>query len=437
MTTSWTSTATAATAAGTATLTELRARVLTQITGTDQGIDWTPVATSSGTLTTLRDRIELILQDSGNAIWATGDLDEALTHALEQYSRYRPNHAIHDLTLSADGREVDISGITGLIRVERVWWDYDSSDPSHPPNWRHFEVWPGSILFINDPTAPSSGDHVRVWHTKEHTINGLASATATTIPVDDESFLLNGAAAFAARFRAIEIAEDANVDQDVFERLMEWARKAMSEFTEGLRRRYKRGHVFDFDQDDLDEAIRWALHRYNEIHPDRAETSVTLSSSGREVDISSITDYHEVLRVWWDYDSSSPAYPPNWRDFELWDGDILFIDDPDEPQSGDVVRVWYTRLHTINGLDGSGTTTLPSRDDNLIVAGAVGFACQERIQDEEDRWIPRKLGELSSKRLAEFERGLKRLQRHHAIRRSGVAQQGSLDRWEDGGDGWA
>ncbi len=278
---------------------------------------------------------------------------------------------------------------------------------------------------------------MRVFYTKEHTINGLESATATTIPKDDESFILQGAAAFAARFRAVEQSELANVDDKVYDRLMSWAKTAMSEFTEGLRRRYMRGRVFDYDQDDLDEAIRWALHRYNEVRPDKTETTLTLSATGREVDISSITDYHQILRVWWDYDSTDPEYPPNWRTFELWPGDILFIDDPDEPQSADKVRVFYTRLHTISGLDSATATTIPTDHDNLIVAGAAGFAAQERIQEEGSRYVPRKLADFASKRLAEFERGLKRLAKEEATRYSGIAQMPTLDRWEDDGSGWA
>ena len=99
-------TGTPASAASSATLATLRARVLTQVTGANQGTDWTPVAASALTLATMRDRVELVLQDSSNATWATGDIDEAIDQALEQYSRHRPDHAISSLTLAADGRVV-------------------------------------------------------------------------------------------------------------------------------------------------------------------------------------------------------------------------------------------------------------------------------------------------------------------------------------------
>jgi len=627
-------TGTPASSSGSATLTSLRSRVLTQVTaaaggpvdeavtkssltlsamrervrvelqlsGRSSGAE-VEVATASGlTLTTLRDRVEIALQDSGNVIWATGDLDEAIRQALEQYSRVRPQPGIATITLASTGREIDISSVSGLLRVEKVWCPYDSSSPSYPPNWRNFRVWPGSILFVDDSDEPQSGEKIRVWYTKEQALSGLDSATSTTFPIEDEAFIVAGAAAFAARFRAIEIAEQANVDAKVFDRLQGWADKAMAEFEEGLRSRrraigggdydedaldeairqavelysrykpdeaittvaltangreidissvsglvrvvrvwwdydssspghppnwrhfevwpggvlyvddqstpqsgdvvriwytkeqtlngldgasattfpvddegflvsgaaalaarftaarkvgkgdfshlvswadaelkwFRRGlwtkarlsYAYAYDQDDLDEAIRWALARYTEVSPDVAIATVTLGSSGREVDISSITDYLEVQRVWWDYDSSDPEYPPEWCDFETWPGDILFIDSESEPQSGDVVRIWYTKKRAVSGLDGASETTLPDEDETLVVVGASGFVAQERVQEEDRRSVPRKLREWAEARLREFERGLAKVARRQAAKYSGVTGGPRLDRWD-------
>src|SRR3990170_3198650 len=92
-------------AAAAFTLSSLRARIRTQITAAESGIDLTPVAVSALTLTTMTDRIETVLQDSSNLIWATGDITEAIRNALEQYSRHKPDHAITTKTLTAAGRE--------------------------------------------------------------------------------------------------------------------------------------------------------------------------------------------------------------------------------------------------------------------------------------------------------------------------------------------
>jgi len=323
------------------------------------------------------------------------------------------------------------------MRVEKVWWDYDSSTPGYPPNWRQFEVWPGQILYIDDRNQPTSGDVVRLWYTKAHTLNGLDTATATTIPVEDVDVIVTGAAYLAAQQRAIELAETLNTDRGVIDRLVGWADEQGKAFRYGIRSQppaWQR-YAYSYGQADIDEAIRWAIYRYSEILPAQTIASLTLSADGREVDISSLTNLWNVQRVWWNYDSSAPSYPPEWRDFEQWPGQILFVKDGDEPQTGDVVRLWYTRLQTLNGLDGASTTSIAEQDTNLIVVGAAGFAAEERVQEQPQRSVPRKLREWAEARLHEFERGLKQIARRQAARHSGIAALPALDRWDDGA-GW-
>ena len=425
-----------------ATLNSLRDRIRDQLENASGFTEPLVVTASSIQLSSgtpnMRDRVEARLQDSGNTRWATDDTDEAIRTALEHYSREQPHHVIGTIALSAAGREIDISALTGLLRVEKVWWDYDSTTPGYPPNWRQFEMWPGSILYIDDRSEPANGDTLRIWYTKMHTLNGLDSASATTLPAEDADIIVTGASYFAARARALELSESLNVDRDVVERLTEWS------VTEGKAFRYLmrqkppawQRYAYAYGQSDIDEAIRWALHRYSEIDPDQTETDVTLSAAGREVDISSITDYLEIMRVWWDYDSASPAYPPDWRDFETWPGNILYIKDGSEPASGDVVRVWYTRLRTINGLDGASTTTIRADLETLLVIGATGYAAQERHMESPGRGVPRKLAEWASARRSEFERGLKRISTRQGAKHSGIAPTAGLDRWDKDGSGW-
>jgi hypothetical protein len=126
-------TGTPATGASSATLTSLRARIRDQIENAWGVPDPLPVKTSSETLTTLRDRVELHLQDSTNATWATGDIDEAIEKALEEYNKASPQTLIHNFTVSTAGREQDISGITGLLQVQAVWYPYTSGSLEYPP----------------------------------------------------------------------------------------------------------------------------------------------------------------------------------------------------------------------------------------------------------------------------------------------------------------
>jgi len=118
---------------------------------------------------------------------------------------------------------------------------------------------------------------------------------------------------------------------------------------------------------DLDEAIQEALERYAKVNPAREIATVVLAADGREIDISAIVSYLTIERVWWDYDAADPRHPPRWRDFELWSGDVLYINDAEEPQIADVVRLWLTKKQVLDttvadGVDGvaNGTATFTS-----------------------------------------------------------------------------
>jgi hypothetical protein len=140
--------------------------------------------------------------------------------------------------------------------------------------------------------------------------------------------------------------------------------------------------------------------------------------------------------VWFPYTASDPEYPPRWCDFELWYGDVLFVNSSDEPTTDEVVRVWYTRPRTLNGLDGASTTTLPADHETLIVVGATGYVAQERVQEQPGWSVPVRLREWADARLKEFERGLKMVARQQAARHSGIAPLAQIDRWDKGDDEW-
>ena len=167
----------------------------------------------AATLTTLRDRVEAALMDSANAVWDTGTLDEGIRQALHEYSREWPNEKVGTVNVASTGREVDISGLTGLIGIGRVWLDYDASNPADPPDWgRDFELWPGSLLYVGSgETEPQSGEVLRIFYTGLHTLNGLDSETTTSVPLDHESLLVMGACGYAAFSRAADLAETAGV----------------------------------------------------------------------------------------------------------------------------------------------------------------------------------------------------------------------------------
>lgn len=186
----------------------------------------------------IRDRVEQRLNDTGNSIWGTDWVDEGIRQALAEYSMSIPRGLNTTVTLSADGREVDISSISGLLYVERVWTPYTASDPEYPPNWRKFEHWiDAQVVYFPDSDEPQNGDVVRLFYGAAHTIQNLDSATATTLRSIDESLLITGAAGHAAVSRALDLQEQVTLGRAVAVSIERWGIARLDEFQRELTRR--------------------------------------------------------------------------------------------------------------------------------------------------------------------------------------------------------
>lgn len=182
------------------------------------------------TLTELTDDVEADLKDVSNEVWSTTEISRAIARALREYNQVNPQLLITTKTLAADGWEIDISAITGYVSVTRVWFDYDASDPEHPPRYTDFEMWPGNILFIKDEDEPQNGDVLRIWYTKIQTINGLDGATATTVPLQDEEVIVLGATAYCALSEAVDSAGEVTVHPDDMTTFQKWGEARLNQF---------------------------------------------------------------------------------------------------------------------------------------------------------------------------------------------------------------
>jgi hypothetical protein len=189
------------------------------------------------TLALLRNRVEQILADTGNAIWSTDDVDEALRRALSEYSKARPLQNVGTLTLASDGREVDASTLTGILAVTEVWSPYTAASPEFPPNRRDFEYWPDSatIYVASAGYQPQSGDVMRVFYLTVQTLEDLDSATATSFPDDDETLIAEGAAGYAATSRAVDLAEKVTLDRLTAQQIRAWGMAQLQRFRAGLK----------------------------------------------------------------------------------------------------------------------------------------------------------------------------------------------------------
>lgn len=133
----------------------------------------------------------------------------------------------------------------------------------------------------------------------------------------------------------------------------------------------------------IDEAVRLALEEYSKARPLEAIGTVTPTAATREVSVSSLTGLIDIWRVWFPYTSTNPEFPPSWCDFSVWwsaGTPTLFLNSH-SPSGSEVARVFYAKLHTLNGLDAAGATTYPASDDGMLVIGAAGYACLARAVD--------------------------------------------------------
>ena len=190
----------------------------------------------SFTLAELRGRVQVDLDDAGAATWSTAELERAIRRALRDYSRATPYRTDGVLTVATAGREQDLLTLTGLCGVERVWFPYYSGEPDLLPTWVPFEMRPGSALFVLGSTSPEVGDKLRVYYWKLHTINGLDSATATTVPDADDDLLAMGASGYAALEKSRSAIGSVQVSGYTPVHWSRWADGRLERFGRGLDR---------------------------------------------------------------------------------------------------------------------------------------------------------------------------------------------------------
>ena len=217
-------------------------------------------------LAAIRVRVEVMLRDTGLAIWDADVIDEGLRLALDQYSLVKPLHMETVITLPGDGHEIALSGIADLIKVLNVWWPYDSaaSAETWPPNrvngWRLWWDDAQAVLFleIDAGAQPKLDDEVRVWYAKRQTIQDLDSADITSLQGEHESLIVLGGAGHAAMSRTVELIEEVGTDLYQVGILGTWGQRKLREFQAEIKilQRYeaRRGPSW---------GAGWALDKYD------------------------------------------------------------------------------------------------------------------------------------------------------------------------------
>jgi hypothetical protein len=139
-------------------------------------------------LTEMRARVREDLQDtdSENYRWTDDEVDGAINRAVTEYSLYAPIERQDDVATIEDDIELDISSLTGLLKVQSVEFPIGQS----PKYMQRTEYWAGH-LYMEDE---GDGENARVRWLKKHTL----TAESTTIPTHHEEIIVLGATGYLA-----------------------------------------------------------------------------------------------------------------------------------------------------------------------------------------------------------------------------------------------
>jgi len=139
-------------------------------------------------LTEMRARVREDLQDTDapNYRWTDNEVDGAIDRVVLEYSAYAPIQQQDDIATTDGDTELDISTLTGLVKVESVEFPLDES----PRSLQRTEYWAGH-LYMQDE---GDGTDARVRWQKGHTLDG----DSTTIPPEHDEIIVLGATGYLA-----------------------------------------------------------------------------------------------------------------------------------------------------------------------------------------------------------------------------------------------
>jgi len=123
---------------------------------------------------------------------------------------------------------------------------------------------------------------------------------------------------------------------------------------------------YRWSNDELDRHIAHAVRDFSEAVPYEQKATKATTAGSREVDISSITDRVMVQAAEYPVD----RFPKMYQRFSLWGDTITLLGE--EVPDGSNAYIYYGKLHSLGE-----TSTIPALYEDIIAAGACGYAAGE------------------------------------------------------------
>jgi len=149
----------------------------------------------------MRARARQDLQDTEAATyhWTDDEVDGAIQRVVLEYSLAAPIQQQDDLPTTPHDYHLDISTLTGIVRIESVEFPIGE----RPPLMQPFDHW-GGALYMTDA---GDGNDARVRWLQQHTLD----AGSTTIPVQHDEIIVLGATGYLAMSAAAFTVDRASI----------------------------------------------------------------------------------------------------------------------------------------------------------------------------------------------------------------------------------
>jgi len=124
---------------------------------------------------------------------------------------------------------------------------------------------------------------------------------------------------------------------------------------------------YRWTNDELDWHIAHAIKEFSEAIPYEQKATKATTASSRDIDISTLTNRIMVEAVEYPVDK----FPKSYQRFSLWGDKVTLLGD--EVPDGSNAYIYYGKLHTLD----ASTSTIPVHLEDLVAAGAEGYAAVE------------------------------------------------------------
>jgi hypothetical protein len=134
-------------------------------------------------------RVELHDEDSNNYRWEDATLERHVDRAVRELSQVWPRERLTTLQTAAGERELDVSALEDLVRVEAVEWPAGR----YPPVYVQWSLYQAALTLLVE-RAPSAVEDVKVFWGSLHLVDG----TQSTLPAVAEDAVVTVASGYAA-----------------------------------------------------------------------------------------------------------------------------------------------------------------------------------------------------------------------------------------------